>query len=224
MPADAAEVFEQNLAELGDAERVRWKRHPIANGETLSDIAIIYHTTVAQLKAANKLKGTQIRAGKFLMIPIASRARTQYTLSASQRKQATQNTIREGKSRVEHSVRAGDSFWEISRKYAVDMHSLAKWNGMAVRDPLREGQKLVVWVNPRSDTPQASASIDSGPASSEMLRTISYTVRSGDSLSRIADRYNVSINDIHRWNSINGKYLQPGQKLKLFIDVRNQST
>jgi membrane-bound lytic murein transglycosylase D len=98
------------------------------------------------------------------------------------------------------------------------MHKLAKWNGMAIRDPLRKGQKLVIW------TKQQPSSRTVGyrkPANS--VRPISYTVRSGDSLSRIADRYNVSVNDLHRWNSINGKYLQPGQRLKLYVDVTEQA-
>jgi membrane-bound lytic murein transglycosylase D len=42
-------------------------------------------------------------------------------------------------------------------------------------------------------------------------------------LSRIASRYSVSVSDLHRWNSIKGKYLQPGQKLKLYIDVTEQT-
>jgi membrane-bound lytic murein transglycosylase D len=52
------------------------------------------------------------------------------------------------------------------------------------------------------------------------MRTLTYTVRGGDSLARIADRFNVNISDIQRWNQINiDKYLQPGQKLKIMVDV-----
>jgi membrane-bound lytic murein transglycosylase D len=114
-------------------------------------------------------------------------------------------------------VKAGESFWQISRAYKVNMQALAKWNGMAVRDPLRDGQQLVVWQK----TAMTSAP-QSLPSNGASLRTISYTVRNGDSLSRIADRYRVSVDDLERWNNIEGKYLQPGQKLKLLIDVRNQ--
>jgi membrane-bound lytic murein transglycosylase D len=98
------------------------------------------------------------------------------------------------------------------------MNSLAKWNGMAVKDPLRKGQKLVVWTNNSS----TSAAL-SKRKPSQTIQSISYTVRNGDSLSRIASRYSVSVSDLHRWNSIKGKYLQPGQKLRLYIDVTEQS-
>ena len=58
---------------------------------------------------------------------------------------------------------------------------------------------------------------------SQTIQPISYTVRNGDSLSRIASRYSVSVSDLHRWNTIKGKYIQPGQKLKLYVDVTEQT-
>ncbi|MFB0912498.1 MAG: LysM peptidoglycan-binding domain-containing protein, partial [Glaciecola sp.] len=53
-----------------------------------------------------------------------------------------------------------------------------------------------------------------------IMRTLTYTVRNGDSLSRIADKFNIKTSDITKWNSLNGeRYLQPGQKLTLYVDV-----
>lgn len=219
LPAEAAYTFEQNIKDFPDDQRLSWKRHKIRSGETLSDIAVKYNTTVRQLRKANKIRGNNIRAGHYMMIPIASRARTAYSLTASQRKLATQNTSRTG-NKITHIVQPGESFWEISRNYNVNMRQLAKWNAMAVRDPLKNGQKLVIWSNAAAPAPTRPRSL---PANGATMRTISYTVRRGDSLARIADRYHVSIADLHRWNSITGKYLQPGQKIKVLIDVRNQS-
>ena len=215
LPAEAAITFEANLVALPDDQRLTWKRHLIRNGETLSEIAVKYHTTAAQLRKVNKIRGNNIRAGKHLLIPIASRERSAYSLSASQRLQNTQNTSR-GDNKLTHTVKPGESFWEISRAYNVNMHALAKWNGMAVRDPLRDGQELVIWKKAAATVPMSL------PANGATMRNISYTVKNGDSLSRIADRFRVSIDDLERWNQLSGKYLQPGQKLKLLIDVRNQ--
>jgi len=62
----------------------------------------------------------------------------------------------------------------------------------------------------------------SSPARPEMIRKVNYAVRNGDSLSRIASRFRVSINEIANWNRINTKnYLRPGQRLTLYVDVRN---
>jgi len=55
-----------------------------------------------------------------------------------------------------------------------------------------------------------------------MVRRVGYTVRSGDSLRRIANRFNVGVSEITQWNDLNMQdYLQPGQRLKLFVDIRN---
>lgn len=218
LPYENAEIFKANLAKIPDNERVQWKRHKIKNGETLSHIAVKYNTTVKELRKVNSVSGNNIRAGKHLLIPVASRGQSTYTLSSSQRKKAIQSTSKGNKTRVNHYVQSGESFWTISRKYNVNMHSLAKWNGMAIKDPLGQGQKLVVWTNNSS----SSAAL-SKRKPSQTIQPISYTVRNGDSLSRIASRYSVSVSDLHRWNSIKGKYLQPGQKLKLYIDVTEQS-
>jgi membrane-bound lytic murein transglycosylase D len=52
------------------------------------------------------------------------------------------------------------------------------------------------------------------------MRTLTYTVRNGDSLSRIANKFKVKVSDITKWNSLNSKkFLQPGQKLRLYVDV-----
>ena len=52
------------------------------------------------------------------------------------------------------------------------------------------------------------------------MHTLTYTVRSGDSLARIAGKFNVKISDLQKWNQAKlKKYLQPGQKLKIFVDV-----
>ena len=213
LPYDNAEIFKANLAQLPDDQRVQWKRHKIKQGETLSHIAVKYNTTVKELRKINEIRGNNIRAGQHLLIPVASRGQSSYTLSSSQRLKALQSGGKKNKTRVNHYVQSGESFWTISRKYKVNMHSLAKWNGMAVKDPLRQGQKLVVWTSGSSH----------GRKPSKTIQPIHYTVKRGDSLSRIATRYSVSVSDLHRWNSIKGKYLQPGQKLKVYVDVTEQT-
>jgi membrane-bound lytic murein transglycosylase D len=65
-----------------------------------------------------------------------------------------------------------------------------------------------------------SVSSTTGPT--KTVRALRYIIRKGDSLSRIADRFNILVSDIKRWNKI-GKYIQPGQKLKLYVDITQQS-
>jgi membrane-bound lytic murein transglycosylase D len=148
------------------------------------------------------------------MVPLSSQEPSDYRLSARQRLLRKKNVSRNGH-RVEHIVASGDTFWDLSRHYKVSVRRLASWNGMAPGDTLRTGQKLVVWTdNPRS------TSLHPG----SRARPVHYTVRKGDSLSRISSRFKVSVADLRRWNSLpKGRYLQPGQRLTLYVDVTRQT-
>jgi membrane-bound lytic murein transglycosylase D len=195
-----------------------WVRHKIRNGETLSHISKKYRTTVGLIKKVNNVRGNQIRAGKYLMVPTATKSLNTYTLSENSRKAAIQNTNRSGTKRV-HIVRRGQSLWSISRNYNVTTRALAKWNGIAPIDTLSVGQKLVVWT--RASLSQTVSINQTRP--SNALHTLRYTVRKGDSLYLIANRFNIRVADIKRWNRV-GKYLHPGQKLKLYVDILSQSS
>ena len=215
LPVDVSETFSSALAALPENERVRWQRHNVRAGETLSEIAKKYRTTVAAIKNANGISGNTIRAGAYLTVPVASKPLADYSQSAEARLAKTQNRERKGQ-RVEHQVRSGESFWSIGRRYGVGTRELAAWNGMAPRDTLSVGQKLVVWAR--------GAAPASAPGSNGTTRKLHYTVRSGDSLYLIANRFRITISDLVRWNSIDrDKILRPGQTLTMYVDVTRQS-
>lgn len=217
LPRGKAEHFRKEVAKVPPGERINWVRHKIGPGETLSHISRKYRSSVALIKEVNNIRGSRIRAGKYLMVPTATKSLKSYTLSQSSRIAKIQNTNRSGTKRV-HVVRPGQSLWSISRSYGVSTQALAKWNGMAPIDTLRVGQKLVVWS--RGTVSQQVSINQTRPGNT--LHALRYTVRKGDSLYRIADKFNITVADIKRWNQV-GKYLQPGQKLKLYVDITSQS-
>jgi len=185
LPKEKAEHFKTALGNLPSEKRINWIRHKIKTGETLSHISRKYRTTTALIKSVNKIRGTQIRAGKYLMVPTATRSLQSYTLSQNSRVSKTQNTQRSGIKQF-HIVRSGQSLWSISRRYGVTTAALAKWNAMAPIDTLRIGQKLVIWTN-KSSTLQRVSLNETGP--NQGLHALRYTVRKGDSLSSIASRF-----------------------------------
>jgi len=216
IPLDYAETFDAALADVPESERVRWKRHKIRSGEAISQIAEQYHTTIAEIREANNLRGNTIRAGSYLMIPVATKPLSEYGQSADARREAKQNRQRAG-NRIDHVVKPGESFWSIGQKYGVGTRNLAAWNGMAPRDTLSVGQKLVIWTD--RSVPTAAA------GGKGLTRKLNYTVRNGDSLYLIASRFRVTINDLVRWNNIDkNKILRPGQKLTMYVDVTAQSS
>ncbi len=103
-------------------------------------------------------------------------------------------------------VKSGDSFWKIAKAHKVKISELARWNNMAPKDSLRVGKKLAIWTGNKSG--------------SSVTRKVNYTVRSGDSLARIASKFKVKVADLVRWNSLEkSQYIQPGQQLKLYVDM-----
>jgi membrane-bound lytic murein transglycosylase D len=218
MPVANAETLRTALIDLPAEKRLRWQQYTIAAGDTLGGIAKRFNTTVDALRETNSLSGNTIVVGRMLLIPQPSADPDAYRLSADNRLQARQNQAPTSNNRrIDYSVRNGDNLWSIARKHNVSVQQLAKWNGMAPGDTLSVGRNLVIW------SPSGSAaSVPSGGDRPEMIRRVNYAVRRGDSLHRIANRFNVSVNQIASWNNLStNRYLRPGQQLKLFVDVRH---
>jgi membrane-bound lytic murein transglycosylase D len=117
---------------------------------------------------------------------------------------------RTGRRPAVHVVRSGDSLWRIAKRHRMNVNTLARMNGMGTGDTLRAGQKLV--LNPRAPSSK-SKSVASGNA-----RAVSYKVRRGDTLSRIAQVFGVSVSDLVSWNGISKQAtLRPGQKLTVNV-------
>ncbi|HKJ88335.1 MAG TPA: LysM peptidoglycan-binding domain-containing protein [Gammaproteobacteria bacterium] len=207
LPKGTKKQFEDALAELAPKDRVRWTRHRIRRGETLSQIASHYHTTVGVLKRVNHLHGSRITAGKHLVIPTASSSQRKYVLSRSQRLAAIRNSGPGGRAKITHRVQRGDSLWEISRRFNVKMSQLAKWNGMAPGDTLRAGQKLTVWVAKNK------------VSSSQRSARVRYRVRRGDSLWSISRKFNVPLHRLRNWNDLGqDQLIHPGDRLTIYVD------
>mgnify|MGYP003385964680 CR=1 FL=1 len=208
--------FEQGLAKLTKDERLAWQRYKIKNGDNLGYISKKFHTSIDLIRQVNGIIGNQIRTGKHLLIPVAAKSLDSYILSKNQRIAKKQAKKQQG-FKITHRVVSGDNLWDIGRRFKVQSSKIAAWNGFAPRDPLKLGQKLVIWQKTNTVVKASHQSVEQA-----IMRNITYNVRPGDSFARIADKFNVRISDIERWNSLSrNKYLQPGQRLKLSVDVTN---
>jgi membrane-bound lytic murein transglycosylase D len=217
VPVEKQQHFKQQLALIDPKELVQWQRYKIKNGDVLGKIAKKHNTTVDIIKDINKLKNARIRAGKYLLIPVASRDSDAYKLTVAQRLKKKHSVKRTG-NKIEHTVQPGDTLWDIASSYKISHKRIASWNGIAPGDPLRIGQKLVLWLKSKNKSPVLA--FNDTPAN--RTSKIRYTIRKGDSLWRIADKFNVSVSDLKRWNSINKRHLKPGQKLTLKVNITEQ--
>ena len=97
-----------------------------------------------------------------------------------------------------HRVAPEDTLASVAREYHVTEAELAAANQLHASDSIEGVEALVV------PTP---------PVAAPSARTLLYTVRKGDTLVTIADRFGVSLNQLRRWNKITGIKVQPGQRL-----------
>lgn len=197
LPIAQVEQFEHGLAELGD-QRTTWERYTIQPGDSLGKIAEKFRTQVAVLQETNNISGSLIRAGDTLLIPRAYRAGDRLPTGLAQ-------MMPDGQDR-RYTVQSGDTLWRISRQFRVSVDDLMSWNRLSSDDLIRPGQQLLI----RSQILTATIEGEEEPG------TVHYQVRPGDSLSRIASRFNVSIAELVSWNGINERStIYPGQELQI---------
>jgi membrane-bound lytic murein transglycosylase D len=190
LPVEQAENFQRLLTQENSLFDIQWMRHKIISGDSLGVIAEKYHTSRQAIQALNGLKDNRIRAGKTLLIPVP-------TLHASKIVQVSHKSQYKGVKKI-HTVQAGDSLWSIGRYYNVDTKTLCLWNEIGVSKPLIKGLKLEI----------RSALYDN---------QLTYTLKKGESLWTVAKKYNVTTNNLIRWNNIKqSKIIQPGTKLTVW--------
>lgn len=130
--------FVLNEQKISRQERTIFAKHPIKRGETLSGIARKYGTSTQQIKSFNNLHSSRLIAGKTLKIPTQGQKALYAQLKANEPKPRN-------KKKTVYTVRSGDTWWEIARKFGVSHKNLAKWNGKSSKDTLSIGSKLIIW-------------------------------------------------------------------------------
>lgn len=97
-----------------------------------------------------------------------------------------------------HKVVAGDTLINISKRYNIAIADLITLNNIT-SNRIHSGQILQVKAIPNHK---------------KVIRNVSYTVKKGDTLNTIANKFNINVNDIRKWNR-NTRTITPGQKLNL---------
>ena len=191
LPLQNVSRFQKSLASTPRNQWTPIKQYRVKSGDTLSAIAQRHQVPVKHLRSTNGLRNDFLRIGQKLKIP-GTGFDSPFVGAMSI-----------------YTVKNGDSLWKIAKNQKISVRNIAKWNNLDIKSPLKLGQKLKVQSN-KNTTVSAS------------LKKLRYKVRNGDSLYRIASKFDIKISDILTWNKLNAKkYLKPGQRLTLFVDVLN---
>ena len=192
LPMGVSDRFITQLESLDENDLVRWDRYKIRRGDNLNKIASRYKIEVAVLMEINGMESDLIFAGKEIMVPRGA---------AWADKQKPREQI--------YKVAGGDTLWDISRNFKVSIEDVVLWNELDIEKPLQINQEIKIYSRYeriRQDLP------------SKQLRTMLYPVKSGDTVSRIASKFEITSKEIQEWNEIEDvSKIFPGQVLKLYL-------
>jgi membrane-bound lytic murein transglycosylase D len=167
--------------------------HTVRAGESLSAIAVRYGVAVSDLVAWNGLRDADaIQVGQALTLVSGG--------AGAPSAAATPSVVR-------YTVRSGDTLSEIAERHGVSLAALQRSNGIRDAGELRVGQVLRIEGGRGATTSEASATAAASWST--------HTVRSGESLGLIAERYGVSVGDLKSWNGLRSSTIYPGDRLKI---------
>lgn len=113
-----------------------------------------------------------------------------------------------------YTVQSGDTLSGIALKFSTTSSKLAQLNSISNPNLIYVGQRLL--VNQSSNSNSSSSGQSSSTTTNTEASAASYTVKSGDTLSGIANQYNTTVNQIVSLNQLsNPNLIYVGQVLKL---------
>lgn len=121
---------------------------------------------------------------------------------------------------AKYTVQSGDSVWKISNDHGITMAQLIEWNNIK-NNFVYPGQQLIVsnggssntGANTGSSTGNTSGSNSSNSSSSNTASGTKYTVKAGDSVWSVSNKYGITMAQLIQWNNIQNNFIYPGQQL-----------
>lgn len=175
--------------------------HKIRRGENLGLIASKYGVSVRELREWNDLVGNKIIAGRNLKIYSDGGPKN---ISSDLSNTNNSNLYR-------YKVKRGDTIGEIAERFGVSSSMIRKWNNIR-GSKIIAGKTLKIYSSTNTST--------LGDITTKGTANTNYhKVKSGETLSQIAELYKVKISDIRSWNNLNSNKIIAGSTLKLYSDA-----
>lgn len=196
----------------------------VKKGESLGKVAAKYRVTTKELMAWNNMKKPNVLVGQKLRVNAPGKITDDESVAAKKEPENNKQTAlqKQALSNAKyHVVKKGEVLNRIATSYGVSTDDIIAWNSLETNN-LIVGQKLRV---NQPDTGTNKTIVLETPAKSKAskadrdLKLVYYTVKSGDTLSSIAQHYDgITIDQLKEWNKISGKsVLQVGQKIKVIL-------
>lgn len=180
-----------------------WTSYTVKDGDTLIGLAATFHTTPSALASKNHISDARrLWAGATIQVPGRAASTAKAAPRANPRSSAT------------HTVRAGETLYDLAARYRTTVPALAKANGISPRAFIFPGQhlRLTGTAAPKATT-AATHRAKATPA--RPAANTAYTVRNGDTLLGIAAKHHRTVASIVKANGLRGTMIYSGQRLAI---------
>jgi membrane-bound lytic murein transglycosylase D len=173
LPVGTRSAFVEGYDKMEKNNFSSWHHHKVRKGESLGVIARQYGIKVSELQQANDMKGSRIRAGQSLLIPIKVTPKAKSNVGKKPEKVRI------------YIVKLGDNLASVARKFGVSQESLRTWNSMDAASIVNAGDTL--FVSKPELKPAAEVSRP------KLSKGEKYVVQEGDNYASIAKAYDVPV-------------------------------
>ena len=236
LPVEKVALFENNFAKLPTDQRVQWEKYQVQPSDTLASIASRYHTQVTALKELNQLKLNVLQPGQILQVPQMASNFMDIPRDCSEK------NIPLAVKPIIYKVQKNDSLWSIAHHFNVTIEQLKSWNSVSANHELKPNSSLTIWLSqsptPSNQTAQGNKNLSpkllalpsytplktsteqepfivTGKPPRGKIYRLTYTVHENETLSQIANYFEVKESDIIKWNQLNNNTVYSGQLLTI---------
>lgn len=220
---------------IGSSSKIKY--HKVRRGDSLGEISDKYGVSMSDLKKWNRLRSNKAPLGRSLKIytnentAVAATTKPTAKDTATTSIAATSNKVFKEEKVISYKdvvkyyrVKSGDNLGEISDKYGVSVAEIKKWNKLKSNN-IALGANLKIVKNERvvttvrkevkADKTETAIASNDNHAEDNTQASDFYEVQKGDNLFSIAKKFNVSIEDLKKWNNLEDLNVQLGSKLAL---------
>ncbi len=180
--------------------------YTIKEGDTLYSLAKQYKVTAEQLRQKNGLTTDSLKVGQQIIVPFKD-VNGNFPHVELEEENKTEAATTDKTTKKVYTVKSGDSLWNVSKTFGVSVEKLMKDNQLK-NATLFPGQKLNILQ----------------PTAVSQSDNLTYTVTTGDSLWKIAQKYKTTIEKIISDNKLASDLVIPGQKLTIKIEKKKPGT
>jgi len=197
------------------------KTHTVRKGESLGVIARKYGVSVEQLRKLNNIKGNNLAVGKKIKVEtqiqsaVAAAPKSQpkpqpksQPVAVVDSSKTNQQVVLNQTSTALHTVSKGETLNQLSQKYQVSVDDLKTWNSLE-SSSIKIGAQLIV-----SSPSEIEAESTAESTEVETPKTkIQHVIQRGETLNSIAQKYQVTTDDLKSWNALQSNQIVAGKNL-----------